>query len=598
MTREEIIVRAFALIHNDLRHPHYQRTVEVAQMAYKYVTGQLDGELRRNTMSESEAEYKQRAQLTNHISKSVLKLAYDPMRKVPRSKYKRVLTYDADPDGSKTAKVEGVLAGYWGDFGSVDEYTKTRLIEINKTDPNTWIVQEFEGPDVNALASPYPFEVPAYNAVDFYYENNRLQFLTVMRPKTAKDRNGTDVPGADYTIYTADQVVKIQQVDPKNYPVRVANEMFEVSALGEGENDPVLLYSKERVFMLTYAIPYNLGRVPASRVGYVRDIETGGHTYVTPHDCAYPYLKKALKINSEFDLSVTLSVFPYRVEYGPACEAPGCVGGFLHDGAACGSCHGTGVTSAKSAQTVTVLPLPNDKSQMIDLEKLIAFKGPQVELITWMEEYVERLSERVKTTMYNSDIFTRKEIAETATAKNLQLQNAYDSLFDFAEAYAGYWSFAVNMCARITDLQNGLIAKLIFPKDFGFKGLAEMLAELESAQRANAGPVVVRELMNNIVLFLNDGNPDALAEYEKLEMHNPFSASNEMDISGALASPLVPDRLKLRHQLMNHVTDRIYAEKPDFLKFDFAAREEMIETIVTELIAEAKANTAPTLNVQ
>jgi len=81
-------------------------------------------------------------------------------------------------------------------------------------------------------------------------------------------------------------------------------------------------------------------------------------------------------------------------------------------------------------------------------------------------------------------------------------------------------------------------------------------------------------------------------------MHNPFSASNDMDISGALASPLVPDRLKLRHQLMNHVTDRIYAEKPDFLKFDFEAREAMIETIVTELIAEAKANTAPTINVQ
>lgn len=598
MTREEIILRAFRLIHDDLRHPYYARTVEVANEAFMFITGKLNDELKQNVLSESDEEFKQRVRLTNHVSKSVLKLAYDPMRKVPRAKYKRVLIHEDDATGSKTAKLEGVLSGYWGEFGGVDAYTKTRLIELNKQDPNTWIVQDFDAPQVGALASPYPFEVPSVNAVDYYYQNNVLQFLNAMQPKTIQQRNGVLADGADYTIYTADQVIKIQQQDPGKYPNRTANEKFEIAPMGEGEDAPVILYTKERVFLLTYAIPYNLGRVPAQRVGYVRDIETNGSTFVTPHDCAYPYLKKALKINSEFDLSVTLSVYPYRAEYGPSCEAPGCVGGFLHDGKTCSSCKGTGVTSAKSAQNVTVLPIPQDKTQMIELDRLIAFKGPEVQLITWMEEYVERLSSRVKTTMYNSDIFTRKEIAETATAKNLQLQNAYDSLFDFAESFANYWQFAVTMCARITDLSNGLTAKLIFPKDFGFKGLEEMLAELEAAQRANAGPVVIRELMNNIVLFLHDGNPDALAEYQKLETHNPFSAANEMEISGALASPLVPDRLKVRYQLMNHITDRIYAAFPDFGKMTFEVRERMIEAIVTELMNESKVGNTPTLNIQ
>ena len=598
MTKEEIISRAFSVIHNDLRHPFYDHTVKVANTAFMYVTGQLDTELRRFVRSETEEEFDQRKTLTNHISKAVLKLAYDPMSKVPRAKYKRIITYPNDATGEKTRKIEGVLAGYWGEFGGLDDYVKTRLLELQKVDPNAWIVQEFESPNAGQLAKPYPFEVMSENAVDYAYERNVLQFLNAMTSKMILNRNGDPEKGADYTVYMADQVFKIeQQNEPKAMPADGREKMVFVP--NEGRNDGSgFLYTKGRMFAVIPKLPYNLGAVPAKRVGYIRDIETNGHTFVTPHDCAYSYLRQSLKTNSEFQLTVSLSTFPHRAEYGPSCEAPGCVGGYMHDGQACKACHGTGVTVAKSAQNVAVLPIPQDKTQMLELDRLISFKGPETGLITWMEEHIDRLANKVNNTMYNSDIFSRKEIAETATAKNIQMQNAYDSLFAFAVHYASFWTFSANMCATITDLQGDLQAQLVFPKDFGFKGLTEYLLELESVRRADAGPVVLRDVMNSIILFLHEGDPDALSEYEKLESHNPFSGMSDMEISTAIASPLIPERLKTRYLAMNYIADTLWSKDPEFMKKTFEVRESEIEKLVSELITEAKEQAVPTLNIQ
>ena len=51
---------------------------------------------------------------------------------------------------------------------------------MNATDPNGFVVVEFKPFDnQRERAKPYPYEVTSHEAVDYKYENNVLQYLTV-----------------------------------------------------------------------------------------------------------------------------------------------------------------------------------------------------------------------------------------------------------------------------------------------------------------------------------------------------------------------------------------------------------------------------------
>lgn len=533
------------------RHPWHTRTVDLAKQYRALATGDgLDSLLRQYVERESEEAFKQRVKYTQHICTSVVGNLASTLTKVPRSNYQRILL---STDTATAEGLEATISTFYAG-GSLDDYVKTRWLEMNTTDPNAWVVVEFEPFDnTKQRAAPYPFEVSSANAVDFTLENGVVSSLTAQSKVAFPPKDGQERSGTRFTAYLANQTVTLTELPPE--------EASALSGWKDKTYNGNYFRAGSTVYRLDFPVPHNAGFVPACRVGFSRDLYTDGHTYVAPYHNAIPLILKSIKVNSELDLTMGKSAFPFRLEYAPPCDAPGCISGYLADGSECGTCNGSGhKKTVTSAQERFVLPLPKAKADVFDLDNLLIFKSPPVEILEFQRKYIDDLTAACKAAMFNSDIFTKQQVSDTATGKRIDLESVYDTLFSCALGMGAFWKFLVTACATFTEQAKGLNAELRFSKDFKLKGLNDLLLDLESANRSGVSPDVRRSIQADINRLIFSEAPRELAKTTIKERFNPFSGFTEDMVQVALSDPYVPEPYKLRYLMLGVLFDEIEAE--------------------------------------
>lgn len=593
MTQQEGLLRLFDVVHEDLRHPHYNRVTEKADLYMALVTGEgLDKYLKQFARRESEELFEQRKEITQHITPPILKNILDVFQKVPRARYAKTVGHKSEGGAENekaTADLQKAMAGFWGSR-SLDKWFQARYLELNAVDPNAFVVIEFEGTDGVRLAQPYPFEVSSHGAVDFRYTNMRLDYLIARQEKEIED-GGHKSKRFRYTMYLENDTLVLDPLPRHNGPTRT--EAKQVSRW----NGQTVVWLNDAPYLLTIPAPHNIGRVPAFRVGYNRDLYTAGNTYVAPYEAAVPLLKKTLKINSEHDLAMTLTAHPYQIRYADPCGE--CQKGYLPGGEMCVSCHGTGKKTITSGQEELVLDLPTHKDDLLDLSKLLVFVAPPIDVLTFQQQAIEKISAAAIKTVFNSDVFDRAEIAETATGKNIALQNVYDTLYTMAEDYADKWVFSVDIISRIIDRHAGLVALMKFPRDFKMKDLRELFEDLKAANDSGAGPEVVRAIQNQIVSTVMQDDPLEMKRYATRERLNPFTGLTKEEIIVAINSDLAPRRSKVLYYNMGTIFDLIEEQQgPAFYDFAPQRQREIVDAIVQELLNElSPAAAEPALNL-
>ena len=72
---------------------------------------------------------------------------------------------------------------------------------------------------------------------------------------------------------------------------------------------------------------------------------------------------------------------------------------------------------------------------MFDLEKVLVYKQPPIDLIKFQDEYVRNLKTDAHLSVFNSNMFitNEAEFAKTATEVNLNTQGIFDTLFPYTE---------------------------------------------------------------------------------------------------------------------------------------------------------------------
>ena len=579
-------------MNNGERHAHYDRTVSIAALYRKLVTGDgLNDLLRQFVQRETDAAFNQRVALTQHVVTTVTKNIMDVFNKVPRSNYQRILEYTGTPGDIRSGAMEQVLNGFWGESG-VDEYVQTRWLELNATDPNAFIVVEFSDFDNNfERASPYPFEVFSKNAVDYRYENNVLQHLIVRAEFPLPTKSKPKGVGEKFTVYLENETFVLFQIDKDTVstPIMKDGEWL-LSDVGG------LLLSNDRLYSLAFTGPHDAGRVPARRVGYSRDPWTNGQTFVSPYDAAVPLLIKSIKVNSELDITMSQQVFPHRAQYMPKCVATDCLNGRTANGGECSTCKGTGRASITSAQEIIYINLPKPGEPLWDLEKLLVFKGPPIDIVQFQSDYVDKLTAGCKAVVFNSESFTREQISSTATGKNLDRDNVQDTLYSCAIGFAGVWAFLVELSSIFTQLDKDLTAKLVFSKDFKLKGLSELVADLESAKRSEAGPAVVQHIQDNIARLMYSEDPSQYVKWSIKERFNPFSGYNSEMVSLALTDTAVPTKYKVRYLMLGVLFAEIEAETPNFYLLDRKEQTRIVDEKVAQYI-DSSESSGPALNI-
>jgi hypothetical protein len=564
------------------RHDNYKRTCDLAEKYYKLITGDgIDTLLKRFVRREDDMMFKQRVELTKQITPAVTGNLMFVFNKVPRSNsVTKILKYDPT-DEAKMNELKEILDKFYG-VESLNAYLEQRYNFLVHVDPNLWIVTEFEGTDGKQRPQPYPFEVKSKEAIYYEKSNNVLQYLVVDMKVRREFQTGVNEKKEKtvhrYTIYTKYQAIVLEQFE--DYRIKESNEQWEF----DGKQ---LIRIGKNVYEIIIPVPYNQESVPAIQVGYALDLETDGFTYVNPFHLCMPYLEKSIKVVSELDITMCIHAFPQKIQAVAKCTFKGCHNGRLPDESICTHCSGSGFNTIKTAQDAIYVQMPSVAEEQIDLGNIINYVNGPVDILTFQKEYVEYLTTKCIKTCFNSDVFTKQEVSETATEKVIDLQNVYDTLYPFAQRYCTVWQFENEKVAEITELDKNLIVKYHINKDFKLKSKEDLMMELKLLKDSGANDALMRAIQNDIAEITYEDQPLEMEKYRTKEYFYPFTGKTP-EQTAAIVS-LLPNehKTKVLWMFFGQIFDKLEA-KEDFYKLERAKQRERIDKEV-ELLQSTMA---------
>lgn len=585
MTQAEINARLILVAAEKRKHPHYARVNRLAKRYTALSTGEdIEHLMKMYSRREDKELFKTRCEITQQTTPSIIAQLTAGTEKAFRSHYRRELHYgEGEGADIKTAEFEEMLSRYAGGMG-VDGFLRERLIELNETDPNAWIIQEWKDFDeYKEFAEPYPFEASSAMALDYAYERGVLQYVTVLTMLPNPEL--PDKPFKKLTCYQANFASTLRQTG------KVA---------GGDATTPTELVDKTEVVIEGEVWMYdefihNLGEAKAFRAGYKRDKVTAGETYVWPYISAEPYLMKSLKVVSELDLTAANVAMPITIRYGDECNAPGCDGGYMDGGHKCKSCDGTGRKKSPTSvmEEIVVTPMPTNPGDMLDLSKMHVYVSPSVDILTWQQQYAKELERDCRRAYFNSEIFDAKEVQETATGKSIDQQNANDVVYKFFSFYANVWQFTVYAIADITAKREGLTAQIIVSRDLKLKTLEELMAELERANASGAGPAARQAIEWDMMRVIYADTPQEFQMWEARERFNPFSGYTEEAKMVWAQSPLVPMAQRVLYANLGYIFDQIGVEQPEFYKQPYESQKGLVDTKVKEIMGVLSEEAPP-----
>lgn len=579
------------------KHADYQRTVDLAKEYKAHVSGVgIDDYLKRFAKREDEEMFEQRKRLTNSISQSVASSLQKPFYKVARNKNVKK-KFSLKGDKTREEIVQKMISGFYGtnelNTKGLDFWLKNRFIELTFTDPNAFVVIEWEAKPENVPLEPYPYEVNSIDAYDYTYKHGVLNELFTRQSETIIyiDKDGAEKEKVvdAFTLYEIGSSLKVVEYCPK---------YFEAKGIVIDETRQVTFVENEIHFIATYN-ETNLDFIPAFRVGYIRDTATDGRTFVNPFESAMPYFRKALKAVSELDLSITLHTFPQKLQYVTKCKGKGtkkCNNGMISGTqTVCSECKGSGLQIHTSGQDTIYFPLPDTPDEMFDLDKILVYKQPPIDLIKFQDDYVRNLKKDAHLSVYNSNMFLAEDpqFAKTATEVNTNTQGIFDTLFPYTEKFSEVWKTAVKIFVRLSGFLTDFELIHIFPTDLEIKTVAVLMAELKLANESEAPSYFRDAILEEIANQVYEG--DELGREKHFTRHKffPFSGKTETEIQFLMASPYVSNFTKVLYANFEAIFTDIEKAVPNFYKLNYNLQWEKLNEFVKPYLEEINSQNEP-----
>jgi len=563
------------------RHANYDYIVRRTKVWRAIVSGEgIDEYYHQFNQRETDEQFLQRKRITQQITSSVCKNVRDIEFKVPRSNsITRVIGTNTGKEG-ELKQFKEILKTFWGD-SSLDDYMDIRWVELNDTDPNSFVVLEWQPFAKDEHAQPYPYEVKSEQAVYYEYDNNKLQYLVAL----------VEDNGKTYTGYWPDYTIQLKQITDEETLKKIKLADGEETSMTFVETGETVLVIRIKDDYYTYFefTAHKLGFVPAYQPGYMRDLATDGHTFLPPWWAAEPVLMNIFSTKSQLDLSIHLHTFQQKLQYRPRCNNRGCMGGELTEGGICPVCKGTGWKGITSVQDTIDLPLPKSKEEMVDLENIIHYVDQSVDIVTFLDGKVDRLSNQAIKMVYFSELYSQtKNVEKTALEAGIDMQAVYDTLYPLVKAMAKDWEFMVSTIAKITDIKVPTIS-FTFGKDFKLKSIDGYYADLSLANTAGASQYVKGAIEDDIARIVYAEDDLAMAKYLTLKAFNPFPGDTPETIALKMSQSYTPEFYKVLYSTFGFIFDELERENPGFYMLNRAKQWTLLEAKVISLLPEKKA---------
>lgn len=585
---DDLLLQLIDIIKTGKTHKNYKKTVELATLYRQIITNEDTDDLYKKVDKREEEEwFKQRKRLTNLILMPMSNAVLAPLNKVARSNdLRRDIKYSNDANKTKVADLEELLANFYGDK-SLDYYSRNRFRRLSDIDPNSWIVIEWQSvftPQAEYV-QPYPFEVRASEAIYFEYQKYILQYLVVLTiDEKTKLRK--------YTLYGKDQTIVLNQIDPRKDGLL----LNETEAIQELNGMLYVCINRKDYYQIFIPPPHNLGYVPAYRTGYHLDTATDELTCVNTFHQSLPYFLDSVKAKSEKDLTFALHTFPIRIQYEQPC--PECNHGVSIDGGTCGVCHGKGTLISTSTQETITIPMPKSKDEFIPLESLLTYVRPPSDIIDIMLRNIDTLEVKIWNAVWGTDAVSRQEIGEavTATEKIITEQAKYDKLYTCAEHICNFWTFAANVIADVTGLNNGLeVLYMSIGKEFSMNSMEELTAQYKVQKDNGMTYDVFQDTEREMVKLKYSNDPEYLKRYDTRSMFRPFADKDKDQINIILSDRTLSTQYD-RVLWVNYDTiwDTLELADPNVYQKPIKEIKALLDKEVNRLIADINGTTSQT----
>lgn len=589
-------------IQKELRHKHYQRTVDLAKFYRQIVTGEDQDELIISyKLRETDDQKKARIRLTNSRTQYVSGRIIQTYAKIERSdNIVDNIKYETDSASKNLELLDSRLAEFY-EGKHLDNYLFEALELIVFIDANAFMVCELDNSDpINSYPTTYPFEVSAEQAINFHYKNGILQWLICELPhKYIKyDRERTEEhKGSRFTIYAADYAIVCEHADLRDGKP-ILKEGWILLNIKKGDDD-CWYYYREYITMSKVC--------PARRVGYIKDPETQGQTCLSPLHKAEKIFRDLVNAKSEYDLSRALHGFMQKYVYAPPCdnvsEGDKCRNGYFNDGKKCDVCKGKGVMVHTTVQDAILLKMPDSKEEHIPLSEMVHYVQIPDYILTNQVQELERLEVKTATAIFNTNVFDRSDVAITATEKRIDLDSVYNALSQYAANYSELKKFFVTLTAIHLRIDDGLIVEHEFPSDFALESLDQLLLQRKAAIDAGAPYQIISRIDNAIMMKQNQDDPDTVLFNQAMNRFRPFrekTPEERMFIIGTLEED---DKNKVLWIYFEDVFNDIkHTETAPFHQMKYARQKETVEKYLQPYVDAAKLkkeeNKAMQLSIQ
>ena len=587
---------------NDVRHKHYQHTVDVANKARQYMTGDnQDDIILTYKTNESDTQMKQRLRVTNSVTQYIansVKSQFEELARVDNV----VENYTYDQTGPSFEAMEKDIESRLDVFyqnHSLTDYLHEAALHLNFYDPNAFIVVEsrYADDDPGRRKKPwtYPLEVYADQAVNYSYDNGVLQWLVARHDieykRKVKGANDATVVAGKYTLYAAKYNIVMQEL-PDDVEYEIPDGWDKVIYPIPGKKDKTFL-----VKVYETGIEYN----PAIRIGYIKDPETNRETCVTPLWPADKIFRDLIWTKSEYDLAKALHGFYQKFQYAPACEnvdpdtGQKCYHGKLA-GSECQACKGTGVMVHTTVQDVIFLKMPNKREEIIPLSDLIHYENIPTELIERNKKDIEDNEAKVMKAVFQRDLINKTEVASTATEVRITENSKYNILSTYGMHWSRIWIHCVEATAHYLEVEDGLIVSHEFSSDFVVETLAELFEQRQKAIQAQAPYAIIRNIDRKILLKQNRDSADLVKKIESKERWRPLREKSETERLSIISQLPQDHRLRVRYEYFEEIFDEIFSNKTGLPFEELAWQDQKI--IVDEIVDRIIKENEPVVQAQ
>lgn len=597
LNKEQAIAKVQDTIKGE-RHQDYKRTVDLAIKYKRLNTGEdIDSMLEQYNPRESNEAFEQRKRITKVTTSALASSVRKPFLKVPRTDrvVRKIIPRNKRTDKAIESEIQTKLDLFFGsdsEEGGLDFWLRNRFVELSFSDPNTFIVIEFNDFDhLQETPNAYPFEVPSEDALNFHVDNNNVHWLVArQRIKYKAEIEGDGFKfedGERFTIYCGEFSIVFRRIS-KNKAVQL-KDVQDHEEIIQVENESFYAVSEYQTKLPDWQL---------FRVGYVRDEHTDGRTFVNPYHSALPYFEKSIKAVSEMDLTNTLHVFPQKLQYVTNCLGEPentCNKGRNREGGICKACNGRGTQFHTSSQDVITYPLPDTKEELFPLRDMMVYFTPPIELLDFQYKVINDFDAKIHQAVFNSTVLVQKTVVATATEKDQDMDSVYDTLTPFAQKCSAVYLNVCNAIAVLMGYESRVSFVYRFPNDFKIKTKQMLYNEMKTISETSA-PSFVREAVQDDFanqVFIDD--PEGLIKYKVKKQFQPFRGKSEEEIILALNSQFTLNRSKILYLNFEEIFSEAEQKDQNFYIHNYQVQKAVIDEIIAEY-EKSLTPVAPTFN--